>query len=143
MAWFCSAKRWPSLSLVLMNLSTHLLTHVSSLDDRALEVKSLIQSSKHLSDSVRAPRALEGADEPLDQIGVKLFAPAGPDVSRGMTSMTSDEAAGYHGSRLHVRVCMCVHVCICVYVCVYVLGGAGIDGEAGIWKVWKGGYRQE
>jgi len=47
-AWFCSAKRCPRRSEVLRNFSTHLLTHASSLVDTALEVKSLIQSSKHL-----------------------------------------------------------------------------------------------
>lgn len=47
-AWLCSAKRCPVLSLVFMNLSTHRLMQVSSLVETALDVKSLMQSSKHL-----------------------------------------------------------------------------------------------
>jgi hypothetical protein len=84
-AWFCSANRWPSLSLVLRNLSTHRLTHVSSLVETALEVKSLMQSSKHLYaqlgqewNTCTANQTRDGCfrgkrvNGPLNQVGVHL-----------------------------------------------------------------------
>jgi hypothetical protein len=44
---FCSWNLWPSLSVLFMNLSTHLITHPSSFACKDLVVKSFTQSSKH------------------------------------------------------------------------------------------------
>jgi hypothetical protein len=44
---FCSAKRWPTRSEVLRNLSTQRITQPSSLEWSDLVVKSFTQSSKH------------------------------------------------------------------------------------------------